>query len=337
MKKLMQRTTEHCGRRRLLATAAILGLARSVQAQTPTPRPLIGFLNSSTPGPFAHLVDGFRRGLTEMGFAEKRNIDIEYRWAEGAYERLPALAAELLQRNVSVLVATGGEFPALAAKRATSTVPIVFAIGDDPVRVGLVESLGRPGGNLTGVTQFTSQLESKRLGLLIEVAPAAKMVGVLVNPRNVGAEGQIEELTAAARSRGLRLEIARAETAADFEGALGLLARSGVQALQVAADPYFNSNRQQLIAQVSALGVPAIYEFREFVTAGGLMSYGNSLAEGYRQVGIYTGRILRGVRTTDLPVLQPTRFELVINLGVAARLGIAVPQAVLARADELIE
>ncbi len=308
-------------------------LARAQQAPA---RPLIGFLNGGSPRPFEHLVAGFREGLGELGFVEGRNVTIEYRWADGHYERLPDLVQQLVQRNVDVLVATGGENSALAAKAQTSTIPIVFAIGGHPVDAGLVASLNRPGGNLTGLTQFTGPLESKRLGLLRELAPAPTPVCVLVNPAFANASAQMKDIRDGAQLAGVALATFDASTDRDLEPAVVAMASRRCRALVVASDPFFNTRRQQLVALVERARIPAIYEFREFAVAGGLMSYGANLAHGYRQVGTYTGRILNGAKPAELPVVQPTRFELVINLKTANALGITIPQSLLLRADEVI-
>jgi putative ABC transport system substrate-binding protein len=298
--------------------------------------PVIGFLNSQSPGPFAHLVDAFRQGLNAIGFTDGQNVSIEYRWAEGQYGRLPGLAADLVQRQVAVLVATGGEPASLAAKAATSTIPIVFAIGSDPVRGGFVANFNRPGGNMTGLTLFTEQLEGKRLGLLNELVPNAA-VAVLVNPSFPPSEKQLKDLAEAASHLGVRLITVSAEAESAFEPAFNMFAEQRAGALLVAADPLFNSRRDRLVELAAHRKLPAIYEFREFTEGGGLMSYGASLADGLRQVGRYAGQILRGAKPADLPVLQPTKFELVINLKTAKALSLTVPPTLLARADDVID
>ena len=302
-----------------------------------TAMPVIGFLNSASPGPFAHLVAGFRQGLGETGFVEGRNVAIEYRWAEGRYDRLPELAKELVRRQVAVLIATGGEVSAFAAKAATSTIPIVFAIGGDPIAGGLVESLSRPGGNLTGLTQFTGVLEAKRIGLLHELVPSARAIAVLVNPSFANAQAQLRDTEDGARRAGVRLITVSAKVESDFEPAFATLIQQRAEALLIGSDPFFNSRRDRLVALSGRHKLPTIYEFREFAEAGGLMSYGTNLADGYRQVGVYTGRVLKGAKPGDLPVLQPTKFELVINLKTAKTLGITIPQPLLLRADEVIQ
>ncbi|HKH01308.1 MAG TPA: ABC transporter substrate-binding protein [Bradyrhizobium sp.] len=305
------------------------------RAQQP-PMPVIGFLNSQTPGPFAHLVAAFRRGLGELGFTEGQNVTIEYRWAEGQYERLSAQAAELVQRQVAVLVVTGGETASLAAKAATSTIPIVFALGGDPVTGGFVGSLNRPEGNMTGLTQFSEPLEGKRLGLLHEWFPNA-VVAVLTNPTFPPAERQLKDLAEAGSRLGVRLIVVAARAENEFEPAFNRFAEKGAGALLVSSDPFFNSRRYRLIELAAIRKLPAIYEFREFTEAGGLVSYGASLAEGYRQVGRYAAQILKGAKPADLPVLQPTKFEMIINLKTAKSLGLEVPPTLLARADDVIE
>lgn len=315
--------------------AAAISWPGSTLAQTALP--VVGFINTQSPRTFGHLAAAFREGLEEAGFSEGRNVAIEYRWAEGDYSRLPGLAADLVARQVSVLVATGGEPAGLAARAATTTIPVVFGIGGDPVSAGFVSSLSRPGGNMTGLTQFTEPLEGKRFSLLRELVPNASSIAVLFNPTNRAAKDQLRELQEAAVQAGVRLVELTGTTESEFETVFAALVRDAAQALLVAADPYFNSRREALVALVARHGIPAIYEFREFVDAGGLMSYGASLAEGYRNVGMYAGRILKGAKPAELPVLQPTRFELVVNLKTARAQRIDIPTAFLERADEVIE
>ena len=297
----------------------------------------IGFLNSGSPEPFARYVDGFLKGLGEVGFTVGRNAAIEFRWAEGNYDRLPELAAELATQQVDVIVATGGEPSGRAAKAATSSIPIVFAAGGDPVKAGLVTSLNRPSGNLTGISQFTYSLEAKRLGLLHEMTPAADPIGVLINTNNPNAPDQVRDLQEAAARAGVRLMQLPIGGESDLEPAFETLAAKRVTAALITADPFFNTRRSRLVALTAANQIAAMYEFREFAVAGGLMSYGSNLVDGYRQVGVYAGRILNGAKPTELPVLQPTFFELVINLQMAKVLGLEVPPTLLARADEVIE
>ncbi len=318
----------------LAGTALAWPLAAPGQAPA---MPVIGFLNSGSPGPFAHLVAAFREGLGETGLVEGRTVAIEYRWAEGRYDRLPELAADLVRRRVAVLAATGGENSALAAKAATSSIPIVFAIGGHPVDLGLVASLNRPGGNLTGLTQYTGPLESKRLGLLRELMPAATTIAVLLNPTFANAAAQLKDIKEGAHRLGVQLVTLTATSEGEIEAVFATLARRRADALLVGSDPFFNTRRDRLVALAARHKVVAIYEFREFTAAGGLMSYGADLADGYRQIGAYTGRILQGAKPADLPILQPTRFDLVINLKTAKTLGLTIPAALLLRADEVIQ
>ena len=299
--------------------------------------PIIGFLSSRSPKEAEIHAAAFRRGLSETGFVVGQNVAIEYRWAEGHYERLPMLASELVSLRVSVVAAVGGSVSASGAKAATATIPIVFVMGDDPVKQGLVGSFNRPGSNLTGVAFVTGELGSKRLGLLCELVPNATTVALLLNPNGPGAEGQRQDVQAAAKALGRRLIVLHASAERDFEQNFAIITKEHVGALVVQNDPFFNSRRDELMGLAARNGVPAIYHIREFPAAGGLMSYGASLADAYRQVGNYTGRILKGEKPADLPIVQPTNFELVINLKAAKALGITVPPSLLARADEVIE
>ena len=308
----------------------------AARAQQPA-MPVIGYLSARSPEDTTHLVAAFRRGLAENGYVEGQNVTIEYRWALGQYDRLPAMAAELAGRLVTVLVATGGEPAALAAKAATSTIPIVFATGGDAVKAGLVASYNRPGGNVTGIDILTATLEPKRLGLLRELVPQAETIGFLLNPDYGPSESQSSDVQAAARALGLQIHVLRANTDREIEAAFETVAQQHIAALAVAAGPFFDTRREKLVALAARHAVPTMYHFREFAAAGGLVSYGIDPLDTYRQVGVYAGRILKGANPADLPVLQPTKFEFVINLKTAKVLGLDVPPALSARADEVIE
>jgi putative tryptophan/tyrosine transport system substrate-binding protein len=299
--------------------------------------PVIGFLNSASPQPFENYVAGFRAGLKETGYVDGQNVAIEFRWAEGHYDRLPGMAADLVRRKVAVLVATGGSPAVLAAKAATTTIPIAFTIGGDPVRLGIVTSLSRPGGNITGVDLFVNQMETKRLGLLRALVPKADLIAILLNPNNPIATDQMKEVQEVARATGQQIEILSASSESEINAAFATVVQLHAAAMLVCGDPFFNSQRDKIIALAARHAIPAIYEQREHALAGGLMSYGTSLSDGYRQVGIYTGRILKGEKPADLPVLQATKFEFVINLKTAKALGIEVPPNLSAAADEIIE
>jgi putative tryptophan/tyrosine transport system substrate-binding protein len=308
----------------------------AARAQQPA-MPVVGFLNAQSADTLTHVVAAFRQGLNQMGYAEGRDVAIEYRWADGQGDRLPALAADLVQRQVAVIASTGGDPAALAAKRATTTLPIVFTIGGDPVALGLVASLNRPGGNMTGITQIAVMLDPKRLEVLHELMPGIAAVAVLQNPNNANAEFQVPALRATARTMGLDLRFVTATTEREIDSAFASLAQPRIGALVVASDPFFNSRRQQIVALATRLAVPAIFHQREFALDGGLMSYGTSVADMYRQAAIYTGRILKGEQPADLPVQQSTKVELVINLKTAKTLGLTFPITLLGRADEVIE
>jgi putative ABC transport system substrate-binding protein len=299
--------------------------------------PVIGFLNSASPAAWTHLVAAFQEGLNTTGYVEHRNVGIEYRWAEGRYDRLPALAADLVRRNVNVIAATGGVPSIVAAKAATTTIPVVFTTGGDPVKLGFVDSLNRPGGNATGVNIFATVMDAKRVGLLLQLVPAAALIGVLLNPTNPSAETQSKELQEAGRALGRQTRILQATGEGELDTAFATAVQLRVGALLVCADPFFNSRREHIVALAARHAIPAMYEQREFATAGGLASYGTNLADGYRQAGIYTGRILKGEKAADLPVVQATKFEFVINLKTAKALGLDVPLGLSAGADEVIE
>jgi putative ABC transport system substrate-binding protein len=300
--------------------------------------PVIGYLSSRSPDDTRHLLAAFLGGLNEgSGYVEGQNVTIEYRWALGQYDRLPALAAELVRRPVAVIATTGGEPAARAAKAATSTIPIVFLIGSDPVALGLVASYSRPSGNATGMNILTVSLEAKRLGLLHELVPQAATIGVLVNPKFQPADHQLRDLQQAAPPIGLQIYVLRASTDSELDVAFETVTQQHIAALAVTADPFFDTRRDKLVALAASHAVPTIYQFREYTTAGGLMSYGNDLIDAYRQAGVYTGRILKGANPADLPVLQPTKFEFVINLKTAKALGLSVPTSMQQLADEVIE
>jgi putative tryptophan/tyrosine transport system substrate-binding protein len=319
-----------------LLGGAALAWPLAARAQHKT-MPAIGFLASGPPGPNAPNVAAFHQELSETGYVAGQNLAIEYRWAEGHYDRLPSLAADLVGRKVDLIATSGGDISALAAKKATSTIPIVIAIGGDPVAAGLVASLARPAGNVTGVTILAVELTAKRFELLSELVPQARVVGLLVNPNFTDAERIMRDAQEAAAVKGTQLHILKASTENEVDFAFASLVQLQAGALVVANDPFFFSQRDRLVALASRHAVPAIEFTREFAAAGGLISYGPSITDAYRQAGIYAGRILKGAKPADLPVQQPTRFELVINLKTAKALGLTVPQSLLARADEVIE
>src|SRR4051794_33495246 len=299
--------------------------------------PVIGFLSSRSPDESSALVAEFRQGLRESGYVEGQNVAIEYRWAEGSYDRLPSFAADLVRRKVNVIFSTGGLPAALAAKGATSAIPIVFAMGGDPVRESLVTSLARPGANITGISFLVTELHRKRLELLSELVPEAKVIALLVNPNFPDAEHQTREVLEAATSKGVLVSVLKATTEGEIDAAFASLVKLHAGALLVGGDAFFASRRDQLVGLATRKAVPAIYQGRGFAAAGGLISYGSSSPASFRQAGVYVAKILKGARPADLPVQQPTKFELVINLNTAKELGLTVPQSLLARADEVIE
>jgi len=316
------------------AAAAAWPLAAGAQQMA---LPVIGYLSGQSPNEYAVFLAAFRRGLNETGYVEHRNVGIEYRWAEGQCGRLPALAADLVRLRVSVIAATGTSLSALAAKAATATIPIVFTTGADPVKLGLVSSYNRPGGTLTGVSFLLNELVQKRLGLLDELVPKATEIGFLVNPNEVWLATVMSDVQAAARLLGLAIHVGNASSERDIDAAFANFVQERVNALFVAADAYLLDRRDQLVALAASHALPACFSTSAYVAAGGLMSYGPSATDTYRQAGLYTGRVLKGEKPGDLPVVQPTKFDLIINLKTAKALGITVPPSLLATADEVIE
>ena len=324
----------------LAAASAAAALAAAARAQQKA-MPVIGWLSNSSINSSTlaeESIAAFREGLSKVGYVEGQNVAIEYRWAEGSYDRLPALAADLVSRNVDVIAASGGgDVASRAAKDATSTIPIVFIGGGDPVEAGLVASLGRPGGNITGISFIAVELTPKRLELLSELVPQARIIGLLINPNSPTAERIIRDVQEAARAKGVQLPILKAGGDGEFATTFDSLSQLRAGGLVVAADPLFGSRREELVTLAARIRIPAIYAFREYVASGGLISYGPNLTGTYREAGTYVGRILAGALPADLPMQQPTKFELVINLKTAKALGLPMPPSILARADEVIE
>jgi ABC-type uncharacterized transport system substrate-binding protein len=327
----------HIGRRKFLATLGVAAAAwpLAVRAQQPA-LPVIGFLCSGSAETFAPLVAAFRDGLREAGYVEGQNVAIEFAWAAGRYDKLSSMAADLVSRHVAVILAIGGAVAGLAAKAGTSTIPIVVASGDDPVKYGLVESLSRPTGNITGVTLFIDVLEAKRVEILTEVAPTAALA-ILVNPRNPNAETEMREAQAAAQQRGRELRVLTASNEGEIDAAFGALAQQAGAALTIGTDTFFYTRPDQLVGLAARHAIPTVYFHRSFGLAGGLISYGATFTDELRMAGRYAGRILAGEKTNNLPILQPSKFELVINLKTARALGLDVPPTLIARADEVIE
>jgi putative ABC transport system substrate-binding protein len=325
------------GRRDVITAlgAAAAGWPVIARAQRPT-MPLIGFLNGQSPGPFAHMVAAFHLGLSQAGYVEGRNVAVEYRWAEGRMDTLPALAAELVRHPVDLIVATGGGAH-LAAKAATSTIPIVFTSGDDAIKEGLVASFNRPGGNATGATVVSATLVAKRLAILLELIPRSALIGALIDPTFYETAAQLMQLQAAAREIGQQVHVLNASTENDIDTAFASLSGLHLDALLVGSSPFFRSRRDQIAVLAARHAIPTLAEGRDSVERGLLMSYGPSITDIYRQVGIYTGRILKGEKPANLPVIQPTKYELVINLKTAKALGLTVPDKLLALTDEVIE
>jgi putative ABC transport system substrate-binding protein len=328
----------HIERRKFLATLGGAAATWPLVARAQQPAtPVIGFLDTRSPDTIGDRLRGFRQGLKETGFAEHDNVTIVYRWAEGQYDRLPVLAADLVRRQVAVIVSGGGIPPALAVKAATTTIPIVFAVPQDPASIGLVASLARPGENLTGVNFFTTELAAKRLGLLRELVPGAARVAVLVNPANPNTEVTLKEVEAAARSMGLQLQVFNASTSQEIDAVFATIGRERPDGIFLGGDSFFIVRRVQLTNLTVRHAIPAAFSQREFTEVGGLISYGSKIADAYRQVGVYTGRILKGAKPADLPVVQSSKFELIINAQTARMLGLNVPPSLLALADEVIE
>jgi len=316
--------------------AGLLGVPFGARAQNSS-IPVIGFINSISPEGGAYLAAAFRQGLEETGYIDGQSVMIEYRWAEGHHDRLPAMANELVQRRVALIAVGGGGGARPAAKAATATIPIVFVTGGDPVKEGIVASLSRPGGNITGVTVPTTVLDTKRLELLNQLVPSSVVIVVLLNPTTAGYETHLKDMRAVARAMGRKIDVLNAVSEREIDAAFASLSKLRAGGLLVGADPLFNNQRRQLVELTARQRIPAIFEWREFVVAGGLMSYGSNIANGYREMGVYAGRILKGTKPAELPILQPTKYELVINMKTAKALGLTIPQSLLVRADEVIQ
>jgi putative tryptophan/tyrosine transport system substrate-binding protein len=328
----------HIGRREFLATLGGAAAAWPLVARAQQPAmPMVGFLHSGSPEPMANRVAAFRKGLGEAGYVEGQNVAIEFRWALGRDDQLPDLAADLIRRRVAVIATPGSTPAALAAKAATTTIPIVFGVGQDPVALGLVDSLNRPGGNATGVNFQLVELVTKRLGMLREIAPGSNRFVALVNPNTAYTDAVVKDLQASGSALGLPIEILRASTGREIDAAFANLVQKPGGALFVGPDAFFISRRAQIVTLAARHAIPAIYSTRDFAEAGGLMSYGPNLAEAYEQTGTYVGRVLKGEKPAVLPVVQPTKFELVVNLNTARAFGLEIPQSLLALADEVIE
>jgi putative ABC transport system substrate-binding protein len=325
------------GRREFIALLGSAAAAWPLATRAQQRQPLVGFLSSGASGPFAEMSAAYQQALGEAGYVAGKTVTIEYRWAEGQYDRLPALAAGLVSRRSDVIATAGGAVTALAAKAASATVPIVFIMGDDPVRAGLVASLNRPGGNVTGVSLFLAELLAKRFDLLSELVPQAATIAVLVNPNNPNVESDKRSAQAAARTRGRQLLIVSASSVGEIDAAYATLAQQGAGALLIGTDILFTNQRDQFVVLGARHAIPTMHQWAEFVASGGLVSYGTSHTEPYRQAAAYTARILKGEKPADLPVMQPTKFELAINLKTAKALGLEVPPMLLARADAVIE
>jgi putative ABC transport system substrate-binding protein len=318
----------------VIAGATAWPLVSSAQQRS---MPVIGFLSSGSPRTFEKLIVAFREGLSSQGYVEAQNVFIDYRWAEGHYDELPALAAALVRRRVSLIAATGGVLSAQAAKKASETTPVVFVVGFDPVQLDLVASLNNPGGNVTGVSVFSTELATKRLELLHDLMPGARTIAILVNPTSIATDNETNDTAAAARQKGSELAILEATTETEIEAAFALALSKRADALLVSADPFFTIRRAQLVALARRHALPTIYPWREYVEAGGLLSYGTELTWAYHQIGVYAGRILKGAKPSELPVQLPTTFDLVINLITATALGLTVSPLLLARANKVIE